>query len=426
MPLTARQAERRLMLLTALRWIPVGVTFGLTVLLPLERGLTLTEVGVLLSVQGFVVLGLELPTGGLADTFGRRPVLVIAGVIGVLSTALFVVADGFVWFAAAILLQGVFRALDSGPLEAWFVDAATAVEPDHPLERTLSRAGTVLGLGIAGGALAGGGLVTWAPVPGWSPLVLPFLVALAGAAGSTVATALLVTEPPRRRRPAARPGAGPGATAKPGAAASAARPAAPVAALRLLRRSPVLRALIAVEVFWAIAMVAFESLTPVRLAKVLGGEDAAGALFGPASAAAWALFAAGAFVAGRASRRIGVVTTAMIARVLNGAFVVAMGVAAGPVGLLAAYGLAYLTHGSAGPLHNVLLHREADAATRATVLSANSMVAGGVYSVGLLVLLPLAEGVGTGVAIIVAGAFSILGALCYLPARRAERGPSPA
>lgn len=404
------------MLLTALRWVPVGVTFGLTVLLPLERGLTLTEVGVLLSVQGFVVLGLELPTGGLADTFGRRPVLVVAGIIGVAATALFVVADGFVWFAAAILLQGVFRALDSGPLEAWFVDAATAAEPDYPLERTLSRAGTVLGLGIAGGALAGGGLVAWAPVPGWSPLVLPFLVALAGAIGSTLATAVLVREPPRRRHRAT----------KPGAAASADRPAAPVAAFRLLRRSPVLRALIAVEVFWAVAMVAFESLTPVRLAEVLGGEDAAGAVFGPASAAAWALFAAGAFVAGRASRRIGVVTTAMVARVLNGLFVVAMGVAAGPIGLLSAYGLAYLTHGAAGPLHNVLLHREADANTRATVLSANSMVAGGVYSVGLLVLLPLAEAAGTGAAVIVAGAFSILGVFCYLPARRAERGGAPA
>lgn len=71
--LPAAAAKRRLLLLTATRWLPVGLTFGLTTLLPLERGLGLAEVIAMLSVQGFVVLALELPTGGLADAVGRRP-----------------------------------------------------------------------------------------------------------------------------------------------------------------------------------------------------------------------------------------------------------------------------------------------------------------------------------------------------------------
>ena len=55
------------------------------------------------------------------------------------------------------------------------------------------------------------------------------------------------------------------------------------------------------------------------------------------------------------------------------------------------------------------------------MLSINSMVAGGADSLGLLVLGPLAEHTSMATAIVVAGAFSILGAVLYLPALRQER-----
>ncbi len=41
-------------------------------------------------------------------------------------------------------------------------------------------------------------------------------------------------------------------------------------------------------------MIAFETLNPVRLAELVGGEERAGAIIGPVSAASWGLFAAGA------------------------------------------------------------------------------------------------------------------------------------
>ncbi|TXK19685.1 MFS transporter [Homoserinibacter sp. GY 40078] len=405
-PITAPQAERRLVLLVVTRWLPVGLTFGLTVLLPLERGVSLAELGVLLAVQGFVVLGLEVPTGGLTDTIGRRPVLLAAGALAVVSAVLFVTAEGFWMFAVAMLLQGLFRVLDSGPLEAWFVDTAHADDPAHPVERGLARGGTALGLAIAGGALVGGLIVAWHPVEAWSPLVLPFVIAVAVMLVNLVLVAVLVREPPRvRTEPAAL-----GLRETLGAG------------IGLLRRSRVLRSLVLVEVFWSVAMVAFETFTPVRLAEVLGGEADAAALYGPASAAAWGLFALGSAAAGTASRRIGVARTAILARLLNGAFVVVMGLAAGAVGLLAAYGVAYLFHGSANPVHSALLHRQATSSTRAVVLSINSMVAGGTWSVGMLLLGPLAEVTSSSLAVVLAGAFSLLGAVLYLPALREERG----
>ncbi|UFS57507.1 MFS transporter [Subtercola endophyticus] len=450
-PLAARQAEHRLVLLTATRWLPVGLVFGLTVLLPLERGLSLAQVGVLLSIQGFVVLGLELPTGGLADALGRRPLLIASGVVAVVSTALLLAASSFWMFALAMVLQGVFRALDSGPLEAWYVDAVSAhagsaqvgtAHPDTahagtshagtaragtarastdapPIERGLSLAAMALGIAIAVGALIGGALVAWSPLaqvaaPAQiSALALPFAVATVLYATHTVLLGVLVREAPVRASGARR------AAVMTGALRAAPRTIGQ--GLRLMRTSRVLRSLVLVEVFWSIAMVAFETLTPVRLADDLGGEDAAAALFGPASAAAWALFAAGAVVAGFGSRRIGVARTAIVARILNGLFVVVMGLVAGPLGLIVAYWLAYLTHGAAGPMHSALLHRQASQSNRALVLSMNSMVSGGSYSLGALLLVPLAGATSPGFAFVVAGAFSIVGAALYVPARRQEK-----
>ena len=408
--LTATQARRRLLVLTATRWTPTGLLIGLTVLVMLQRGLSLTEVGVVTSVQGFVVLALELPTGGLADVLGRRPVLVLAALVGTVSAVVVLLAHDVAAFVAAAALQGVHRALDSGPVEAWYVDTARADDPSAPVERALAAAGTVLGAAIATGALLSGGLVAWAPLAGASPLLLPLLLAAAGTVGHLVGVALLVREAPPV-----------GATGGRVWRSVAGTPAAVAEGVRTLRRDPVLRALVAVEVFWSVAMIGFETFTPVRLAELVGGEDRAGALVGPVSAAGWGLFALGSVTAGLVSRRAGVGVTALLARVLNGAAVVVMGLAAGPAGLVTAFLVAYALHGAAGPMHSALLHRQAGPGNRATVLSMNSMVAGGVYSLGLLVLAPLAQHTSTATAIVVAGAFSVLGAVLYLPAIRAER-----
>jgi len=410
-PLSASAARRRLLVLSATRWFPVGLVFGLTTLLPLQRGLTLTEVGVILSVQGFIGLALELPTGGLADAMGRRPLLVVAALVAVASGVVFLTAHNFWAFCAALALQGVFRALDSGPLEAWYVDTAQADDPGMAVGVGLSRASTVLGTAIAAGALLSGVLVAWHPFSGGA-LLLPYALATGLYGVHALLTALLLREPPVAGR-----------TRGWRAAAASARLAPTVVAdgVRSLSTVPVLRSLVLVEVFGSVAMIAFETLNPVRLAELVGGEERAGAIYGPASAAAWVLFAVGSVLAGLVSTRIGVGWTAVLARVLNGGFVVLMGLAAGPVGLVAAYWLTYLTHGAGGPMHSTLLHRQAAPRNRATVLSMNSMVVGGSYSLGLLILGPLAEHTSTAAAIAVAGAFSILGALLYRPAIREEQ-----
>ncbi len=409
---TAAAARRILLVLTFTRWFPVGLTVGVSTLLAVERGMSLAEVGVIFAVQGFVVLGLELPTGGFADALGRRPVLIAAAALALVAGLVYVTAHSFTAFVVALVIMGVFRALDSGPLEAWYVDTAQADDPQVNVELNLASAGTVLGVSIAIGALVSGALIAWHPARAMTALELPYWTALGFYAVNIVMIAVLMREDRSHLDSTGL-----------GRALTSAREAPRIVldGLRTLAESTVLRSLVLVEVFWSVAMIAFEIFMPVRLSELAGGEAHAGALMGPISAVAWGLFALGSAGAGLLSKRIGVGWTALVARLLNGAFVVGMGLATGPVGLVVAFLLTYTLHGSGGPVHGALLHRQAAARNRTTVLSMNSMVGGVSFSIGLLALGPLAEHTGTAVGIVVAGAFSIVGAALYLPAIRQER-----
>src|SRR3954466_15915947 len=411
--LDARSARTRYLVLVALRWLPTGLLIPVIVLLALSRGLSLTEIGFVFSLQGLVVLFLELPTGGLTDALGRRPVLILASVVAVVSMSLVYVADSVALFAVAMILQGVFRALDSGPLEAWYVDATLAADPSAEIEHGLSAGSTVLSLAIAVGALLSGALVALHPVEAIAALALPLLVAIGLAIVNVVAIVALMSE----IRPAR------GMTG--GRASVRAVPSVIGDGIGLLRHSRVLAALVAVELFWGFAMVTFESLFPIRLSEILGDTDQAAAVMGPVSSLAW-FAAAGAAGVILLSRRIGVARSAAILRIVQGATVVLMGLVAGPAGLVTAYLACYMAHGASNPMHTTLLHREVDSAHRTTVLSLNSMVGQPAGALGAILLVALADGTSISTAMVVGGIICAIAAPLYIPAWRAERARSRA
>jgi MFS family permease len=408
-PLSPRSALRRFLVLTVLRWLPPGLLFPVFVLLPLSRGLTLSELGLAFAMQGLVVFALELPTGGLADAVGRRVVLMVSAVVSLASVGLFLVADSFALVAAVFALQGVYRALDSGPLEAWYVDTVHATDPDAPIERGLSAYGTVLGVAIAAGSLASGGLIALEPVPGVDPLTVPVLLALVIQILGLIAMAVLMHEP--RRASGVR------------ALARSARdtPRTIAEGFGLLRRSRVLLALVAVELFWGFGMVTFEALMPVRLAEVTGGTQAAAAITGPVVAVAWLASAAGSALTPLLGRWFGIAPTAALMRIVQGLAVAAMGLSAGVVGIIIAYVACNTVHGTSNAAHMTLLHRQASSSVRATVVSLNSWVAHPAAALGTIVLTALADATSVSTAMLVGAAVLATAAPLYLPAWRQSR-----
>jgi MFS transporter, DHA1 family, tetracycline resistance protein len=417
--LTVRQAQRRFLFLLGLRWFPVGLMVPVHVLLPIERGLSIAQVGAAAAVQGITVMILELPTGGLADAIGRRSVLILAGLVNLASLTVLSFADSFLLFGVVFLLQGIYRALDSGPLEAWYVDEALRADPKADIETGLARSGVVLGLSIGGGALISGGLVALGsmrlgPLGTVTALTVPVLLSVVLSVAGLIAVAVLMVE----ERPAR------GFVALVSSVRGV--PAAIGGALGLVRRNRIIAALIAVELFWGFGMATFETIMPVRLAEVIGDADDAAALMGPVGSAGWAASAAGAALVPLLYRRIGAPWTGFVLRIVQGLTVAGMGLFAGPVGIIAAFLLCYAVHGAANPVHVGLLHRQVDGPYRASVLSLNSMIGQPGSALGLVTLTAIAASVGTGVAMYVGGVVLALAAPLYLVGRTKPDAPAVA
>jgi MFS family permease len=393
--------ERRFVALTALRWLPTGLLIPVTAVLMLSRGLSLTEIGLVSATQGIVVFALELPTGGLADAWGRRRVLLLASALDLASVTCMALAHDVALFAVAWALQGVFRALDSGPLEAWYVDEALAAEPDAPIERGIARSGVALGGAIALGSLATAALVALDPVPSAERLVVPVVLAIALRAVDVVAVGRWVVE----RRSVARASA---------VAAARAVPAVVRDGVRAVATHRALRALALVELTWGAGMVAVELFTGPRLVEVSDHVAQAVVALAVLAAVGWTASSIAAGMTGRIVDSLGgAARTGAVLRVAQGAAVLLMAVVAGPVGLATGYLGFYVVHGPANAVHAGLVHRAATAEVRVTVLSVSSLMAraGGVSAA--IGLGALAAGRGIPAAYAVSAVLLAVGAPLY-------------
>ena len=202
---TPRALTRRFVLLRGMRWLPLGVVLPFAVLLPQARGLSIPAIGALWAIHSVVTLLLEVPSGALADSLGRRRVLLAGAALMAVALAVYALAEHAAAFAAALASLAAGRALISGALEAWYVDTLRAMDGTISLRHGLSRGTVADGAGMAVGALAGGflplafdglhhrggGFIIYTPVA---------LIAAGAAVAYLVAVALLVREAPRPRQ----------------------------------------------------------------------------------------------------------------------------------------------------------------------------------------------------------------------------------
>ncbi|SEK41216.1 Major Facilitator Superfamily protein [Blastococcus sp. DSM 46786] len=406
-PGTIRSATRRLVGLTALRWLPVGLTTPITVLLAQARGLTLGEIGVLFTVHGAVVVALELPTGGLADVLGRRPVVVAGAALHLISCLLFATATSFAGFLVGILALGLGRVLDSGPVEAWYVDTVHRLEPGADVAPGLAKHSAADGASLAVGAVVGGFLPALAGSSGAAGLALPYLGAAVLDVVYVVAVLRLLTEVRPPRQGSARAALGSGLRAV---------PATVGAAVRLSVTDGPMRVVLLLTGIGGAGLVACELLGPVRFSELAGDRDDGAAVYGVVLAGSFAAAALGA-VAAPALRRLLRGSTRAACAVLSLLGGVALATLAGPDLLAVAatgFVLQYLAHGSAWPLLSAVLHTRVAAAHRATAVSAMSLAValGGIA--GNLVIPPLVAAAGLEGAFLAVGVVVALGVLACL------------
>ncbi len=407
------RARRAFLVLTGLRWFHVAQVVPVFVLVPTSRGLSLAELGVGLAVYSTTVGILELPTGGLADLVGRRTVLTVSAATTVSAYAVFLLAGDLAGFALAFVLLGASRALDSGPLESWFVDRALQLDPDFEPEDDLGRAETVVNGALAVGSISGVlvGTLVGGRVGGLAPIDWPVAVALGLAVVQLVAVRALMVEPVVVDRPTWRQ-------------ALLGAPAQVLASGRLGWRDRGIRLVLVAEAMWGLGFVTVEYLWQPRVAELLPRVLDDPILLGVMNGAAFAAGAVGAWLVTGLRRRLGGRTdlAAMVVRLVEAGALLGLVAAGGLLAFLPLWLLAYAGNGATSPMHMAMLHRRVDPGRRATIVSVNSLAGMAGALVCSLTLVPLAEARGFGAAWALGAVALAVGAACY---PLAARHPAP-
>ncbi|MEV4138345.1 MFS transporter [Dactylosporangium sp. NPDC049742] len=174
MAVTSRHVRRLYLTLVLLNTLAVTFIWGINSLLLFEAGLSNTEA---LAANACFTLGyavFEIPTGSIADTWGRRASYLLGGGTLAATTLLYWMAwrlhaGVWAWAGVSVVLAVGFTFF-SGATEAWLVDALHHLRYDGRLEQVFARGQVAAGIGTLAGSL-GGAYVAQATDVG-----VPFLV----------------------------------------------------------------------------------------------------------------------------------------------------------------------------------------------------------------------------------------------------------
>jgi MFS family permease len=146
----------------AIYWLSIGFMAGYWILYYLGLGLDFPQVAFMIMVGAFASVLFEIPTGAVADVYGRRVSVLLSYLLMAISY-FGILLSGSNYFLLVLFsaLAGISFTLESGAIEAWFVDTVNHSKYSKYLERLLGRWGSVSSFGFAIGAFVGGYLVTF-------------------------------------------------------------------------------------------------------------------------------------------------------------------------------------------------------------------------------------------------------------------------
>ncbi|GAA3278989.1 MFS transporter [Paenarthrobacter aurescens] len=156
----ARKIQRVYLTLTLGNTVAASFIWGINTLFLLDAGLSNLEA---FAANAFFTVGMvlfEVPTGVIADGWGRRVSFLLGTVTLAVSTYLYFVmwqisAPFWMWAVVSVLL-GLGFTFFSGAVEAWLVDALRFSGYQGGLESVLGRGQMVQGVAMLLGSVAGG------------------------------------------------------------------------------------------------------------------------------------------------------------------------------------------------------------------------------------------------------------------------------
>ena len=166
-------------------WMPIWVIY-----LQEFRGMSLTQIGSIEAIFWVTVVAAEVPTGAVADRWGRRVSLALGGAMLCLGSVVFAFSSTYVVLLAAYLTMAVAITMYSGAGHALIYDTLRQLGRTKEYEKHIGRSDALAFGSMLVATLLGGPLVALIGYTGTILLGAVFM----GLAGSI---ALFLREPPR-------------------------------------------------------------------------------------------------------------------------------------------------------------------------------------------------------------------------------------
>jgi MFS family permease len=400
----ARRVQRVYLTLLLGNTLAASFIWGINTLFLLDAGLSNTEA---FAANAFFTVGMvlfEVPTGVVADTWGRRVSYLLGTITLAVATLLYYVmwqlsAPFWAWAVVSVSI-GLGFTFFSGAVEAWLVDALRASDYPGPLETVLGRGQMVSGVAMLGGSVLGG------VVAQVTSLGVPFLLRVGVLLAMFVVAFRLMKDVGFTPRPAAHP-------------LRETRTVLSASIEHGLGNRPVRFVMLAAPFSAGVSLYVFYALQPFLLE--LYGDPAAYSIAGLAAAIVAGAQIVGGFAAPRIRGLFRRRTTTLILGTVASALLLAL------LGLLDSFWFALALLAVSGlvfaaemPIRQAYLNDMIPSQQRATVLSFDSLMG----SSGGVVIQPVlgktADLWSYGTSFVVAGAFQLM-ALPFLLLSRRER-----
>lgn len=129
------------------------LVYAIEKLFMLHRGLTLSQIGLLLFLWSAMTLLLEVPSGALADRWSRRKMLIISGLSFSICYLIWIFSHSFWGFFLGFLFRTIGGTFTSGTLQAYVYDYLTSIRQESRFDQIWGQGNAlrVLGIGIAVG-----------------------------------------------------------------------------------------------------------------------------------------------------------------------------------------------------------------------------------------------------------------------------------
>lgn len=167
-------------------WMPIWIVY-----LQHQRGLSLAEVALLDAPFFLIQVAAEIPTGALADRFGRKASLLVGAGITTIGVFVFGIADSYGLILISYTFWGIGATLQSGADQAFLFDSLKVLKREGEFSRIYGRLNAANVVAILLASLLG------APLAAQTDLATPVIVS-AGICAISAVIALSFKEPPHQ------------------------------------------------------------------------------------------------------------------------------------------------------------------------------------------------------------------------------------